>query len=722
MCRRPRTWSGRIPTKSTTTTSHSSTTRGRYLVSTYRAKRKLQGWHFGVSIAAWTASSVFLLNVIFTIVAAVQFGTSGGVGTAFDGSCEYVNHVTTWLHLVINGLSSILLSASNYTMQALSAPTRQEVDRAHSKGDWMDIGVASIRNLSRIKWHRVVAWWVLAVSSVPIHLLYNSAVFKSIDTNQYWVVVANPQWLKGGNFSMDIPWAGAPADAYNMTIPYDQSYLDGLQAMWANASQTWNATAYRNMSNAECIQTYGQNFISGFNHVLAVTNEDGDFTNETMFYAEQSSGAEFSTPNYMWLCASDYDATSSLTCDTKKIKANADEWTINGKKIDYCLSQLEPSHCRIGFSLQVLIAVIVCNALKSAAMFWTLYRQKDATLVTIGDAIASYLDQPDELTKGRCLMSRTDIKDWKLQGTKDKPNTNPLPKTYFQARAPRWFAAASWKRWITTFSLISLALIVSIVLLAMGVSNLSPVNAFSIGFGAVDSRALIETDFPQEGGGGLVAAILLANCPQAIVSFLYLLYNGLLTSMLLAKEWSQYALTRKSLRVTSPHGSQRSTYYLQLPMRYSFPLLLISATLHWIISQSIFLAIIVQYDDGVESSDGNITQVGYSCPPIVVAILIGVVLSVGAVGLGWRRFKGGMPVVGSCSVAVASACHRPKGDGDASYVPVKWGEVRDVGEGMGGEDVGHCCFTSLEVEPLVKGRMYAGEKEMNVRWRGIRSS
>ncbi|KAK4499341.1 hypothetical protein PRZ48_009854 [Zasmidium cellare] len=578
--------------------------------SSREKKRKLQGWHFGVSIAAWTASTVLLLNFIFTIVAAVQFGTDGGVGTAYDGSCEYVNRVTTWLHLVINGLSSILLSASNYTMQALSAPTRQEVDRAHSKGDWMDIGVASIRNLSRIKWHRVVAWCVLAVSSVPIHLLYNSAVFKSIDTNQYWVVVANPQWLKGGNYSTDIPWAGAPPEAYNISIPYGENYIDGLQSMWGNASKSWNATAYRNMSNAECIQTYGQNFVSGYNHVLAVTSEGGDFTNETLFYAEQSSGATFSNPNYMWICAADFNASASLTCDTKSVRANADDWIINGKKIDYCLSQLEPSHCRIGFSLQVLIAVIVCNALKTAAMFWTLYRQKDVTMVTIGDAISSYLDRPDETTKGRCLMSRKDIKDWKLQGTKDKPNTEPLPKTFFQDKAPMWFTAASWKRWITTFTLIAIAIIVSISLLALGVTGLSPTNAFSIGFGAIDSRALIETNLPQGGGGGLVAAILLANCPQAIVSFLYLLYNGLLTSMLLAKEWSQYALRRKPLRVTSPHGSQRSTHYLQLPLRYSFPLLLISSLLHWIISQSIFLAIIVQYNDGVAVNAAGLVPIG----------------------------------------------------------------------------------------------------------------
>jgi hypothetical protein len=42
-------------------------------------------------------------------------------------------------------------------------------------------------------------------------------------------------------------------------------------------------------------------------------------------------------------------------------------------------------------------------------MFLTLYRQKDATLVTIGDALANFLDRPDELTKGRCLMAKVDV-------------------------------------------------------------------------------------------------------------------------------------------------------------------------------------------------------------------------------------------------------------------------------------------------------------------------
>ena len=54
-----------------------------------------------------------------------------------------------------------------------------------------------------------------------------------------------------------------------------------------------------------------------------------------------------------------------------------------------------------------------------------------------------------------------------------------------------------------------------------------------------------------------------------------------------------------------------------------------------------------------------------------------------------------MPVVVSCSVAIAAACHRPKDDVDAAYLPVSWGEVKrhDSDEAL---DVYHCCLTSFE--------------------------
>jgi hypothetical protein len=78
-----------------------------------------------------------------------------------------------------------------------------------------------------------------------------------------------------------------------------------------------------------------------------------------------------------------------------------------------------------------------------------------------------------------------------------------------------------------------------------------------------------------------------------------------------------------------------------------------------------------------------------------------------ALGMGFRKFASAIPVAGSCSVALAAATHRPKSDEDAAYLPVRWGEVH----GDGTEDVGHCCFTSEEVQDLIPGRAYAGQRD-----------
>ncbi|KAF2834551.1 hypothetical protein M501DRAFT_922725, partial [Patellaria atrata CBS 101060] len=94
-----------------------------------------------------------------------------GRAILFNGECSKASHINSGIHLVINVLSSLLLGASNYSMQCLSAPTRLDVDKAHVKGRWLDIGVPSVRNISAIGWARVLLWFSLAISSLPLHLL-----------------------------------------------------------------------------------------------------------------------------------------------------------------------------------------------------------------------------------------------------------------------------------------------------------------------------------------------------------------------------------------------------------------------------------------------------------------------------------------------------------------------------------------------------------------------
>lgn len=81
--------------------------------------------------------------------------------TTYDRSCDVAGNWFSALHVLTNGLNSILLSASNYSMQCATAPTRTECDRAHARGDWLDIGVPSVRNLFKIAWQRRIMWALL---------------------------------------------------------------------------------------------------------------------------------------------------------------------------------------------------------------------------------------------------------------------------------------------------------------------------------------------------------------------------------------------------------------------------------------------------------------------------------------------------------------------------------------------------------------------------------
>lgn len=133
-------------------------------------------WKTGIRYCALSGSLVFLLNTIFLLAGEGRAGfpplsSNDGKRVLYDGQCDTTKKINIGIHLLINILGTILLGASNYCMQCMSAPTRAEVDRAHAKFRWVDIGVPSIRNLRKIRGLRVVLWLLLGLTSLPLHLL-----------------------------------------------------------------------------------------------------------------------------------------------------------------------------------------------------------------------------------------------------------------------------------------------------------------------------------------------------------------------------------------------------------------------------------------------------------------------------------------------------------------------------------------------------------------------
>lgn len=139
-------------------------------------------WLRGVYLCARVGACVLLINVISMSVAAglsTRYSAKSqlsGSKIVYEGNCSAVKNWDTALHLVINVLSTSILGASNYCMQSLVAPTREEIDVCHAKGKWLDIGTASIGNLFKIGRRRVVLWIILMITATPFHVLYVSVI------------------------------------------------------------------------------------------------------------------------------------------------------------------------------------------------------------------------------------------------------------------------------------------------------------------------------------------------------------------------------------------------------------------------------------------------------------------------------------------------------------------------------------------------------------------
>lgn len=137
----------------------------------WRKLRSTEGWRLGVWIGFCSSLLVLLANLILVNLGARHGGYQSGIGILAKGSSQHTSRLSTSYHVLINILSTILLSSSNYCMQVICSPTREMIDKAHFHGQRLDIGIWSTRNLRYMRWSRKVLWYALALSSLPLHLL-----------------------------------------------------------------------------------------------------------------------------------------------------------------------------------------------------------------------------------------------------------------------------------------------------------------------------------------------------------------------------------------------------------------------------------------------------------------------------------------------------------------------------------------------------------------------
>ena len=225
--------------------------------------------------------------------------------------------------------------------------------------------------------------------------------------------------------------------AANWSLPgADRKHQDILTTLQKDAHQ------YERLEPQDCIRAYGVDFISDRRHVVVVTNVQ-DPPNALLGTLDWS----YNVIQNSWVCGT--NATDDLLLHPVSIDDFdcSVQWalatppmTIAGHTVRYCLSQKVPDICRLQFSLPIMLVVILCNIAKLVCILLTLMKT-DATLITMGDAIASFLTRPDPLTQDMGSLTMQDIAgDWPSQ---------PQPRSWVYKRYFRWQSVGVW-RWVAT--------------------------------------------------------------------------------------------------------------------------------------------------------------------------------------------------------------------------------------------------------------------------------
>jgi len=154
-------------------------------------------------------------------------------------------------------------------------------------------------------------------------------------------------------------------------------------------------------------------------------------------------------------------------------------------------------------------------------------------------------------------------------------------------------------------------------------------------------------------------------------------------------------------------------------------MLIFSATLHWLISQAIFLSKIEfqdlnggpserfggsGYGNMYGANPGKMLAAGYSSLGILLSLCLGAAAVVVLLVVGWVRLRGDMVLAGSCSAAIAAACQNNGkrenvGGGEPFWMrKLGWGEV--VSGTETGNGVGRLGFSSRAVRSPREGVEY----------------
>ncbi|KAI0172693.1 hypothetical protein GGR52DRAFT_580403 [Hypoxylon sp. FL1284] len=717
----------------------------------------MAGWKKAAKVNCIVLVSMSVALVGCLIAAVSQ---AGGIRKAlffYSGDCngDTVSLVNMALHLLINVVSTLVV---------LNSPSREEINTAHSKRSWLEIGVPSVRNAVHVSKFKTCSWVILFLSSIPIHLLFNSTIFQTdYREPDFHLTIATEDFLNGAAFYT--PGASLVQPGYLLSFCGDglKYYGDGFpENVYLNHSlpselaestnrdsdRTKNITAAANNARLwnkldirQCKEEYLH--CSGLKYhrnLVVIVDKPGGwirdgayepgpyremwhFTdNQTsmwnqyvspdkpnhLFFANQCSMRALLDPKVSTLCINNcLDALtpsralslpvnnpawlefvndglnwqypfldSSLLDSVNATDFSQRFYTTFGEyyssafrpdaldlSVKYCLAEPLDSICHVALSPALLLGVTICTIVKTCTaivMTIALVRRKETPLVTLGDAIASFVEHPDPSTIGLCTFGQNDVR--KLLKGRPSPFTSSYPtpwKPLQERRDRRRSATVPVALWLTSYFLFAVGITICAVFFVLAYRRIGLWGNFL----ESDQNSFAEDPFT------FIEGALTANSPQLLLSSCYLAYNNLFTHLQMAREWASFSEKAQPLRVTDPQGEQYSTYRLQLPYKYSLPLITLSIFFHWLLSNVIYIFVATggYYGAGFTTAAPDpslppdaVVSIGFSTYALLVTLIVSCLMIVVPGLLSLKRLSQNITTIGRNSFALAAACHTSK--------------------------------------------------------------
>ena len=252
-------------------------------------------------------------------------------------------------------------------------------------------------------------------------------LFSTTQANRYVVAPISEDYVTTGFYNVTL--------LHNMT-DYEVQYL--LDTVSGVLHAPYQESNFETLSPQQCLKAYSTQYVASRGDVLVVQKE---LISQTEIWVKNATDEPVSDtfgrwsqeyisspyqppsdqgtmvpalkplpyvseplqyPSYNWQCTPRFNKTCSFNWPGEGKQFS---WSPYGHKVLYCLSEKVREECKLNYSLQFALIVVISNLAKVICMFLTVWRHRDSALITIGDAIQSFLDRPDPLTRGFCIYS-----------------------------------------------------------------------------------------------------------------------------------------------------------------------------------------------------------------------------------------------------------------------------------------------------------------------------